>query len=89
VIAVARETVKELTLKSTLNKLYETVVPMKSRVILDIFALHRNELVWKEPEVSMSSLILCIRQIVSLVMKVNSNHENCVYRKLEYQGNWE
>jgi len=62
VMIVAREIEKELALKSTLNKLYETVVPIKSRIVLDIFTLHRNESVWEEPEVSIGCGILDVHQ---------------------------
>jgi len=70
VILIGREIDKDLTVRSKLNKLYETVIPTGTRVLLSIFGLHRNELVWKEPEVSIRFTLLralCLNRCLVLI----------------------
>jgi len=91
-MAVSRETENDLTLRSTLNKLYETVVPMRSRVVLIIFSLHRNELVWEEPEVSVGCGLLYVHQTQIICLMMSANYvivKIAILRPFQIYENWE
>ena len=54
VIASGRQLEKPLKLRSKLNPIPEVEVPTGSILVIHVLALHRNLLVWKDPEVSLS-----------------------------------
>jgi len=48
---VSRNLENELTLNSKLHSKKDLVVPKGTHVVLNIFTMHRHELLWKDPQV--------------------------------------